>query len=204
MICIGGTPMRNIYARYSEFRDNRLCQLQGKIIAVINNITDVTYDLPQNRILDLFKHYPAKSLTLKWVLQDKGITFTFNGDEDVDIKIGKEYQITSDFIKNCNELLNEFEYGLTLEKTGWCHIHNGKTELHFSAEEGTLLRNIKRFKEDILEAFPDCEFHCCLSFDLTEKDKQKCRRDFLTCKIEDYDDHCSCDGKGWISIQIKM
>ena len=108
--------MVKINELYQDFRSSRIRQLQIKIADVVNYVREVADSLPEDELLNVFKKYPmSKGMTLKWeISQDKVISFILSDGFD-SIKIGKDYQISSKCINNCNELLRQFEYGLTFD-----------------------------------------------------------------------------------------
>lgn len=167
--------MRDIYETYEKLRGTRIEQLKEAISKVINAVSKMANELPEDELIPLFNRYTKNSMDLDWRIdQDNGIFFSCGLDT-----IGERY-IFSTFdsvIKPLIDLLGQFEYGLVLENNkynnqyivGSLNIANRTVDLYFQVVEKTTVCQLRRFKEDIMEAFPECKIDKDLHFEMSNE-----------------------------------
>jgi len=150
--------MSDIYEMYQNFRQNRIKRLGEAIQNITNSVREAANELPEKELLKIFKSNPKESLVFSWKILKLGenarIYFKFGEDT-----IGESHKFQYDCIKKCNELLNEFEYGLIFGDSGLFYILPRSMRLTFSPNTVVSSDSLQRFKEDTKDAFSSCKYY---------------------------------------------
>lgn len=168
--------MSNIYETYEKLRGTRIEQLKEAISKVVNAVSKMANELPEDELIPLFNRYPKNSMELGWTIdQGNWIEFSFGFDT-----IGERYIFsTFDSVIKPLNMIVQSEYGLVLANNGYNHhsivgslnIANRTIDLYFHVDEKTTVCEVRRFKEDIIEAFPKCKIDNDLIPEMRDEDR---------------------------------